>query len=431
MDSILAVILAGGRGERLSVLAEERTKPAIPFAGRYRIIDFTLSNCVNSGIHNVAVLTQYQPLSLAEHIGIGAAWGLATPDRGIRLLQPYLAREEGRDWYKGTADAIYQNLQYVEEQDAELVLVLSGDHIYKMDYSQMLKFHQERQSDVTLAFTRRPEEELHQFGTITIDAEGRVIGFQEKVKHPKSNLASMGVYLFKREVLQRCLEKDAKLRSSRHDFGRDVLPKMVAAGKHRISAYDFQGYWRDVGTVQTYWQSNMDIIEMSPEGFLSDAGWPIRTNEVERPSAIISESANVVSSLISSGCVIEGDVEHSVLSPGVIVAEGAVVKDSIIMANSVVGSHGVIDRSILDKEVVVEAGCHLGFGDDCTVNRREPKVLNTGITIIGKKAKLPPGITIGRNCVICCGVIEDDFSTTEVLSGETIRRRQRGRAPGA
>ena len=429
MDNILAVILAGGRGERLSVLAKERTKPAIPFAGKYRIIDFTLSNCVNSGIHNVAVLTQYQPLSLVEHIGIGAAWGLATPDRGIRLLQPYLAREEGRDWYKGTADAVYQNLQHIEEVNPELVLVLSGDHVYKMDYSWMLKFHEEKQANVTIAITHLPEEELQHFGTVMLDEEGQITSFQEKVRQPKSNLASMGVYLFKMDVLKEWLEEDARSMTSGHDFGKNIFPKM--AGRGRVFGYDFQGYWRDVGTVQTYWQSNMDIIEMSPEGFLSDAGWPIRTNEAERPSAIISESANVVSSLISSGCVIEGDVEHSVLSPGVIVAGGAVVKDSVIMADSVVGSHGVIDRSILDKEVVVEAGCHLGFGDDYTVNRREPKVLNTGITIVGKKAKLPPGITIGRNCVICCGVTENDFLTSEIQSGETIGRRQRGRAPGA
>jgi len=427
MDKVLAIILAGGRGERLSALAQERSKPSIPFAGRYRIIDFTLSNCVNSGIHNVAVLTQYQPLSLAEHIGIGTPWGLATPDRGIRLLQPYLAAEEHRNWYKGTADAVYQNLQYVEEQGTELVLVLSGDHVYKMDYSWMLKFHQERQADVTLAFTHCPEDELHQFGTITADTEGRMTGFQEKVKQPKSNMVSMGVYLFKNDALQRCLEEDAELRSSRHDFGRDVLPRMVVSGKHRVFAYDFQGYWRDVGSIQGYWQSNMDMIEMSLGGFLSDVDWPIRTNEMERPSAIVSERAKVVNTLISNGCVIEGDVEHSILSPGVIVSEGAVVKDSIILSDSIVGSHSIIDRSIIDKEVEVEAGCHVGFGDDFRINRREPKAVNTGITLVGKKAKISPGVRIGRNCVICCGVTEDDFLTSEIQSGETIRPRRRGR----
>ena len=352
---------------------------------------------------------------------------MAAPDRRIWLLQPYLAAEEGRNWYTGTADAVYQNLQYVEEQGAELVLVLSGDHVYKMDYSLMLKFHEERQADVTLAFTRCPGEELHQFGTISADTEGRVVEFQEKVKQPKSNMVSMGVYLFKTDILQRCLEEDAELRSSRHDFGQDVLPRMVAAGKNRFLAYDFQGYWRDVGTVQIYWQSNMDMIAMSPSGFLSDASWPFRTSEVERPPVIVSEGAKVANSLISNGCTIEGDVEHSVLAPGVIVAEGAVVNDSIIFSNSTIGSHSVIDSSIIDEEVVVEAGCHLGFGEDLRVNRREPDVVNAGITLVGKKARIPPGIRIGRNCVISCDVGEDDFLKPEIQSGETVRLRKRGR----
>lgn len=425
VDNVLAVILAGGRGERLSVLVQERSKPAMPFAGKYRIIDFTLSNCVNSGMHNVAVLTQYHPLSLAEHIGVGAAWGFATPDRAIRLLQPYLEREGSRDWYKGTANAVYQNLQYMGEQDQDLVLILSGDHVCKMDYSEMLQFHEEKQADVTLAFTRLPQEDLQHFGTVMVDEEGQVIGFQEKVRKPKSNLVSMGIYLFKKEVLERCLEEDAGSMTSRHDFGRDILPKIV--GRDRIFGYDFQGYWRDVGIVQTYWQANMDMIDMAPGGYLSDPGWPIHTSEVESPPAIISEVANVGNSLISNGCIIEGNVEHSVLSPGVIVAEGAVVRNSIIMADSSVGSHSVIDFTILDKEVVVEAGCHLGFGDDLRVNRKEPKVLNTGITIVGKRARIPPGTKIGRNCIIYAGVGEEGFPTDEVKSGEVVRSKRKRR----
>jgi glucose-1-phosphate adenylyltransferase len=423
---MLAVILAGGRGERLSILAEQRSKAAIPIAGRYRVIDFVLSNCVNSGIHNMGVLTQYEPHSLVEHIGVGAPWGLATPDRGIRLLQPYLAREESRGWYKGTADAIYQNLQYIEEQGAELVLILCGDHVYKMDYSWMLKFHAERQADATLAVTRLPEADLQQFGTVMLNEEGQAIGFQEKARQAKSNLVSMGVYLFKKDILRQWLEEDAQLSSSKHDFGRNIFPRWV--NKARVFGYDYQGYWRDIGTVQTYWQVNMDMIEMSSGGYLSDAGWPIRTSEVERPAATISKIANVANSLICNGCVIEGDVEHSVISAGVIVAEGAVVKDSIIMSDSFVGSHSVIDRSILDEGAVVEAGCHLGFGDDLTVNHREPKVVNTGITIVGRRAKIPPGVRLGRNCVACPGVVEDDFPTAEVQSGKTIRSTRRAGA---
>jgi glucose-1-phosphate adenylyltransferase len=427
MDSVLALILAGGRGERLGILAHERTKPAVPFAGKYRIIDFTLSNCVNSGISNVAVLTQYQPRSLTEHIGIGTSWGLVRPDGGgVRLLQPYLAHEEGRDWYKGTADAVYQNLRYIEEQKAELVLVLSGDHIYGMNYSEMIKFHRETQADVTMATTPMPYEELQRFGTVTVDEEGQVTGFQEKVKKPESNLVSMGIYCFEKDVLQKCLEEDAQLRSSKHDFGRNVLPRMVA-GNYRAVAYSFHGYWRDVGTVAAYWQATMDLFEqLSP--LLLDANWPVRTREELRPPAILSKTANVVNSMISNGCIIEGCVEHSVLSPGVKVAEGAVVKDSIIMSDSVIGPHSVIDYSILDKEVVVEAGCHIGYGDNFQINRREPNVANVGITIIGKRARIPHGVKIGRNCIAYPGVAGDDFLGSEIQSGETIRPKRRGSA---
>ena len=423
MDNALAIILAGGRGERLSILTRERTKPAIPFAGKYRIIDFTLSNCVNSGIYNVAVLTQYNPLSLTDHIGIGIPWGLARPDGGIRLLQPYLAREEDRDWYKGTANAVYQNLEYIEEQDAELVLILSGDHVYNMDYLDMLKFHEETQADVTLAVTHISEEELQQFGTVTVDEAGQVTDFQEKVKEPKSNLVSMGIYLFKKDILRRWLEEDARSMRSKHDFGKNIFPRLV--GNCRLFAYSFEGYWRDVGTVRGYWEASMELLGMPPS-LLFNVDWPIRTKEEEeRPPCIVSETANVVNSLLCTGCVIEGRVEHSVLSPGVKVAESAVVKDSIIMSDTIIGSDSVIDCSILDKEVVVEAGCHIGFGDDFQVNRKEPKVLNTGITIVGKGAKLPEGVKIGRNCAIFGNVTRDNFPGLEVQSGETITTRRR------
>lgn len=420
MESVLAIILAGGQGERLSILAQERAKPALPFAGKYRIIDFTLSNCVNSGIHNVAILTQYQPRSLAEHIGIGAPWGLVPPDRELQLLQPYLAREGSRNWYKGTADAVYENFQYIEEHGAELILILSGDHVYKMDYSDMLKFHKEKQADLTLAVTPVPEEELRQFGSVTVDESGQVTNFQEKVKQSKSNLVSMGIYLFKKDILHKWLEEDAGSMTSKHDFGKNILPGMVEKGG--VFAYNFDGYWRDVGTVSSYWQANMDLLEISPYLLLSTE-WPIRTKEDDRPPAMVSE--RVVGSLLSHGCVIRGRVEHSILSPGVQVAEGAVVRDSIIMSDTVIGSDSVIDYSILDKEVVIEAGCHIGFGDDCQVNHKKPKVINTGLTIVGKRAKVPAGVEIGRNCVIFSNVIADDFPGTEIQSGETIKPKRR------
>ncbi|MFC2059566.1 glucose-1-phosphate adenylyltransferase subunit GlgD [Chloroflexota bacterium] len=421
MDRVLAIILAGGRGERLSILAQERAKPALPFAGKYRIIDFTMSNCANSGVRNLFLLTQYQPMSLLEHIGIGAPWDFDRQGCLMRVVQAHLASSR-RGWYKGNADAVYQNLQYIEEVGAELVLILSGDHVYKMDYSRMLKFHEETQADVTLAVTRLPGENLQQFGTVQVDETGQVTNFREKSKAPKSNLVSMGVYLFKKDVLQLWLEEDARSMTSRHDFGKNILPRIV--GKARIFAYDFDGYWRDVGTVQNYWQANMEMLEISL-GLLSDADWTIHTKEEERPPAVVSETAEVVNSWLSDGCIIEGSVEHSLLSPGVRVAEGAVVKDSVILSDSIIGSHSTIDHSILDKEVVVASGCYIGFGDDFRVNHSKPRVLNNGITIIGKKAKLPAEAKIGRNCVIHCGVTEEDFPTLEVPSGETVEPKRR------
>ncbi|MFC1862088.1 glucose-1-phosphate adenylyltransferase subunit GlgD [Chloroflexota bacterium] len=422
MQKVLAIILAGGRGERLSILAQERAKPAIPFAGKYRIIDFTLSNCVNSGIFNVAVLTQYQPLSLADHIGVGAEWGFATPDREIRLLQPYLARDEGRDWYKGTADAVYQNFEFIEEQGSEMVFILSADHVYKMDYSKMLKVLQDTKADVVLGVTRMPDEELHRFGTVILDIEGRVISFHEKVKQPKSNFVSMGVYLFKKDILQKCLEEDVQNMVSRQDFGRNILPRLVDSDK--VFTCYFDGYWRDVGTVHGYWQANMDLLEISPQ-LLFSTDWTIYTKEEEGPPAIVSRTGDIVNSLISNGCVIEGQVTHSILSPGVKVAEGAVVKDSIIMSDSVVGERSVVDYSILDKEIVVEADCYLGFGTDLQANHKEANTLNSGITVVGKGCRVPAGVKVGRNCAIYGGAIESDFLTLEIKSGETVRPRRR------
>ncbi len=426
MENIVAIILAGGHGERLGILASERTKPAIPFAGKYRIIDFTLSNCVNSGIYNVAILTQYQPLSLVDHIGIGMPWGFARPDGKIQLLHPYLAREEGRDWYKGTADAVYQNLPYIEEQGTELVLILSGDHVYKMDYTDMVKFHEKKQADVTMAVTHIPRTELHEFGTVSVDEDWRVTGFQEKVKMPKSDLVSMGVYLFRKDKLSNCLDEDAQRRSSRHDFGRNIFPQLV--GNCELFAYRFEGYWRDVGTVRSYWQANMKLLD-SPPSIAFGTDWPIRTKEEDsRAPAIVFRRGDIINSMISQGCFIEGRVENSVLSPGVRVAENAVIRDSVIMSDTTIGRDSIVEYSILDKEVIVEAGCQIGSGQDFQVNREEPKVLNSGLTVVGKSARIPEGITIGRNCAIFSNVVEKDFRGFSVPSGETIKaKRHRSR----
>jgi glucose-1-phosphate adenylyltransferase len=416
MQRLLAVILAGGSGERLSILSQQRAKPAVPFAGKYRIIDFTLSNCVNSGVHNIMVLTQYQPVSLTEHIGIGTPWGLAVPDRNIRLLQPYLAREEGRDWYKGTADAVWQNLNRIEKEESDEVLILSGDHIYKMDYAEMLKHHRQNKADVTLAVTHMPKEELSRFGTVIIDEKEQVTCFEEKVKNPKSDLVSMGVYIFNTGILRQWLET-----RTGHDFGRNVLPRMVTRGK--IFAFVFDGYWRDIGTVDSYWQANMDIMSTS-QFFLADTDWRIYTKETEGPPTKVGDNATVTNCLLSSGCKIEGHLEHSVISPGVQIAPGAIVKDSIILDKTYIGQNCIIDHAIIDKEVTIEPDCHVGYGDDYRTNRLSPDILSAGLTLIGKRAVIPAGYKIGHNCVIYDNVSEHDLPKDELKSGETIKPRQ-------
>ena len=417
MHKLLAVILAGGMGERLSILSQERAKPAVPFAGKYRIIDFTLSNCINSGVNNIIVLTQYQPVSLTEHIGIGAPWGLVPPDRSIRLLQPYLAREAGKDWYKGTADAVYQNLDRIESEEFDEVIILSGDHVYKMDYSGMLDFHRKQNADVTLAVTRMPETELHRFGTVVTDETDRVVRFQEKVKKPQSNLVSMGVYIFNMATLRQSLDT-----RSGNDFGRNVFPKIIDSSK--IYVYPYDGYWRDIGTIDSYWQASMEIMAMS-QSFLADTEWPIYTKEVEGPPTKIGDNTSVTNLLLSHGCKIEGHIEHSIISPGVHVAEGAVVRDSIIMNDAQVGRDCVIDRAILDKEVVIEPESRVGFGDDFKTNRAAPSILNSGLTLIGKGTVIPSGYTIGRNCIIYDHVNRSALPTDAVESGETVKPRRK------
>jgi len=431
MRNVAAVILAGGQGERLSVLSAQRAKPAVPFAGKYRIIDFTLSNCVNSGIYRVAVLTQYRPHSLNDHISIGRPWDLDRMHGGVRLLQPYLGRK-GSDWYKGTADAVYQNLTAMADWRAETVLILSGDHVYKMDYNSMLAFHDEHKADATVAVMQVPMDEAHRFGTLVTGPDGRVVAFEEKPPQPKSNLISMGIYVFDRDILVRRLEEDARLVGSKRDFGRDIVPRMVQVD--RVFAYPFRGYWRDVGTIQSYWESNMGLLNEPPDFDLYDTDWVIHTRSEERPPARVTERGKIKTSLISHGSIINGTVERSVLSPGVFVAEGALVRDSILFTDCIVGPGTVIDRAVLDKNVVVGADVRLGDGNDTRPNRTQPRNLQTGITVVGKGARIPTGLTIGRNCLIAADVIERDFvrflsanghTSTELASGETVEAAPR------
>jgi len=421
MSTVLAVILAGGQGERLSLLSQKRAKPAVPFAGKYRIIDFVLSNCVNSGIYDVAVLTQYRPHSLNDHIGIGKPWDLDRQKGGVHLLQPYMGRQDS-DWYQGTADAVYQNLSFLMEERSDYVLILGGDHIYRMDYRPMLALHQQRNADVTVGAVVVPLSEASRFGILETDAEGRVISFEEKPKAPRGTLGSMGIYVFGRETLARLLIEDAHQAQSQHDFGRNIIPNMVARGE-RVYAYPFMGYWQDVGTVHSYWESHIDLLGDKPAFDLYDPSWVIHTRSEERPPAHVRSGAQITNSMISHGCIIHGHVERSVLSPGVVVEEGAVVRDSIVLFDCRIGAGSVLDRAILDKEVVVGKNCQIGYGDDLTPNKLEPSRLDTGITLIGKRAHLPDSLKVGRNCKIGADLRPEDFPSETLNSGETLEDR--------
>lgn len=412
------MIMAGGEGERLSVLSRERAKPAVPFGGKYRIIDFTLSNCVNSDIFDVAVLTQYRPHSLNDHIGIGRPWDLDRSHRGVRLMQPFLGHAAS-DWYRGTADAVYQNLPFVTKGHDEVILILAGDHVYRMDYRRMLAFHEQTHADVTVAAVEVPVAEASRFGSLVVNGEDRIVGFDEKPAEPRSNLISMGIYLFEKEVLAERLAEDAADESSHHDFGRDIVPNMVQ--QDRLFAYRFDGYWRDVGTVEAYWQASLGLVDDPPEFDLYDPEWVIHTRSEERPPARMLNNAEVSRSLISNGCTIYGQVEHSVLSPGVVVEAGAVVRDSILMTDTLVRAGALIDHSVLDKEILVDAGCVVGFGEANVPNRLEPQRLDSGITVIGKRAVLPPGLRVGRNVMIDAGVTTADFrGDTLIPSGASV-----------
>jgi glucose-1-phosphate adenylyltransferase len=410
----MAVILAGGEGERLSILSQERAKPAVPFGGKYRIIDFTLSNCTNSGITDVVVLTQYNPRSLNDHIGLGRPWDLDRNNGGVKLLQPYIARGRVAEWYRGTADAVLRNLNVVEHAAGDTVLVLAGDHIYKMDYTPFVAAHRRHRADVTIAVRRVPLAEASRMGILALDDQNRVTEWQEKPKQPKSDLASMGVYVFSKKTLRRWLSEE------RVDFGANVVPAMLEAGA-RVYGYRYNGYWQDVGTIQSFWEANMALLDDEPELDLYDPAWIVHTRSEERAPAKVGPTAQVHRSLISHGCMIAGTVVNSVLSPGVRVEMGAVVRDSIVMFDSVIRSGAVVDRSILDKEVIIGQGAIVGDGPhDDRPNRQEPGRLNTGITVVGKRAIVPRGVRIGRNVKVAADVRTSDFSGRTIKSGESI-----------
>ncbi len=414
---VIAIIMAGGAGTRLTTLTDRRAKPAVPFAGKFRIIDFTLSNCVNSGIFNVAVLTQYMPHSLNDHIGIGKPWDLDRQRGGAHLRQPYEAKNQ-RDWYTGTANAVLQNIDYIQNTQADTVLVLSGDHIYAQDYRPMLDFHYQSQADLTLAVRNVPLEETDRFGIMTVDENMQVTDFHEKPKdRDKGTLASMGVYIFKAEVLIERLQEGTH-EDPRTDFGAHVIPSMIPRDK--VMAYVFDGYWVDVGTVESYWETNLELTDPLPPLNLYNPDWVVHTRSQERPPVKVGPHATVKQSLISNGCVIRGTVIHSVLSPGVYVSPSAIVKDSVILNNTWIGPGAIINKSIIDADVFVGRGATVGHGDDDTLNHLMPDKLYAGLTVVGEHTSIPTGKKIGRNVLISSFVSEQDFPEGDIPSGETI-----------
>jgi glucose-1-phosphate adenylyltransferase len=408
MEHVLAIIMAGGAGTRLSVLSEERSKPAVPFAGRYRIIDFTLSNCVNSDIFDISVLTQYRPHSLNQHIGIGKPWDLDRARGGVRLWQPYQGRT-GQSWYGGTADAVYQNIDYVRQSRADLVLLLSGDHIYKMDYRPMIRYHVEHNAELTVGVMNVPLEETDRFGIMQVDASQRVSAFHEKPKaRDKGTLASMGIYVFNRSTLVEQLAAGSRQHADL-DFGKHIIPAMIEPCS--VYAYAFEGYWVDVGTIQSYWETNLALLSPVCPLNLYDPHWVIHTLSQERPPVKVGLQGRIDRSMVCNGSIVRGQVEHSILSPGVYVSPEAVVRDSIVMNDTWIGPGALLDRVIIDKGVVVGAGTQLGVGDDFSApNTAAPDKINTGINVVGKGAHIPGGLKFGRNVVVSANTTDEAFA---------------------
>ena len=393
----IAMLLAGGQGSRLYALTRDIAKPAVPFGGKYRIIDFPLSNCVNSGIDTVGVLTQYQPLQLNEYIGNGQPWDLDRIHGGVYTLPPY-QKSSNSDWYTGTANAIYQNINFIKRYDPEYVVILSGDHIYKMDYSKMLEFHKEKQADCTIAVMEVPWEEASRFGIMACDEEQKIFEFAEKPKEPKSNLASMGIYIFSWDKLRKYLEEDEENPESENDFGKNIIPNMLGNGE-RMYAYAFQGYWKDVGTIDSLWEANMDLLNPKVPLGLYDDSWKIYARNPVMPPQYVADGAVTRDAMISEGCFVEGEVDFSILFAGVVVEKGAIVHDSIVMPGSVIKAGAVVEYSIVAENVVVGENAKIG----CRPENVEDKD-NWGVTVIAK------GIQIGKNVTVPAkAMIEKDI----------------------
>ena len=412
---MIAMLLAGGQGSRLGVLTADVAKPAVSFGGKYRIIDFPLSNCINSGVDTVGVLTQYQPLRLNTHIGIGIPWDLDRNVGGVSILPPY-EKSTSSEWYTGTANAIYQNLRYMEQYNPDYVLILGGDHIYKMDYEVMLDFHKANNADVTLATIPVPLAEASRFGVVITDEHKKIQEFEEKPEHPRSNLASMGIYIFSWSVLREALLKLKDQPAC--DFGKHIIPYCHEQGK-RIFAYEYNGYWKDVGTLGSYWESNMELIDLIPVFNLYEEFWKIYTKSDRIPPQYIAKDAVVDKAIIGEGCEIYGEVHNSVIGCGVTIEKGAVVRDSIIMSSTTIGAGTTVDKSIIAEGVTVGKNCELGIGEE-KENKVKPSVYAFGLVTIGEDSVIPDGVKIGKNTAIS-GITEPaDYPNGLLDGGETL-----------
>ena len=412
---MIAMLLAGGQGSRLGVLTAKVAKPAVAFGGKYKIIDFPLSNCINSGIDTVGVLTQYQPLRLNSHIGIGISWDLDRNIGGVTVLPPY-EKSKNTEWYTGTANAIFQNLDYMDSYNPDYILILSGDHIYKMDYEVMLDYHKANKADVTIAAMPVPIEEASRFGVVVTDEDHKITEFQEKPEHPKSNLASMGIYIFKWSVLKDAL---IKLKDQQEcDFGKHVIPYCFNNNK-RIFAYEYNSYWKDVGTLSSYWEANMELIDIIPVFNLYEEFWKIYTRTDTIPPQYIADNTFIEKSIIGDGTEVYGRIYNSVIGSGVTIEEGAVVRDSIIMNNSVIGKNTIVNKSIIAEEVVIGDNVELGVGEEVP-NVKLPKIYNSGLVTIGECSVVPDGVKVGKNTAISGVTTVEDYPDGLLPSGGII-----------
>ncbi|PMP70819.1 MAG: glucose-1-phosphate adenylyltransferase [Mesoaciditoga sp.] len=417
MNEIVAMILAGGQGTRLGVLTENVVKPAVPFGGKYRIIDFTLSNCVNSSIYTVGVLTQYRPRVLSTHLGVGRDWDMDRKNGGLFILSPYAASTEG-EWYKGTAHAVAQNIDFIDQFSPKYVLILSGDHVYSMDYNEMLDFHISKNADATISCIRVPLSEAHRFGTVITDNISKVKEFEEKPKNPRSQLASMGIYIFNWPLLREILIKDSTDESSSHDFGKDIMPNLVS--QRAIYAYEFEGYWRDVGTIDAFWEANIDLTRSMPALNLYDPNWRFYTHSAEMPPAFFGPNAKILNSLTSEGCIVNGTAESSVLFQGVTLGRGSYVKNSVIMTNVKIGENCFIENAIISENVVIGNDCQIGIGENVP-NERYPNIYNSGISVIGECVIVGNNVKIGKNASIGNFLNMVEMNVKEVPGGKNLR----------